>query len=131
MKTTFLTIVFFSLISSTNSANTPTNIEDQNGTSKNTATFSTKTMQATFNFDGNNLLTLCLNKTSTEKVKLSITKNGFTIFTDSYTSVQELNKGYDLSELPKGKYIIVLLQGSQKFEKMIEKTSDTETSIID
>ncbi len=124
MKTTFLTIAFLTLVSSFISAKNPTNIEDQNGVTKNTATFSTKTMVATVKYDDANLLTLSLNKTSTEKVKLSITKNGITIFSDSYTSMEELNKGYDLSELPKGKYIIVIMQGNQKFEKQIEKTFD-------
>ena len=124
MKTTFLTIAFLTLVSSFISAKNPTNIEDQNGVTKNTATFSTKTMVATVKYDDANLLTLSLNKTSTEKVKLSITRNGITIFSDSYTTIEELNKGYDLSELPKGKYIIVIMQGNQKFEKQIEKTFD-------
>ena len=124
MKKTFLTIAFLTLVSSAILAKNPTNIEDQNGVTKNTATFSTKTMVATVKYDDANLLTLSLNKTSTEKVKLSITKNGITIFSDSYTSIEELNKGYDLSELPKGKYIIVITQGNQKFEKQIEKTFD-------
>ncbi len=124
MKTTFLTIAFLTLVSSAILAKNPTNIEDQNGVTKNTATFSTKTMVATVKYDDANLLTLSLNKTSTEKVKLSITKNGITIFSDSYTNIEELNKGYDLSELPKGKYIIVITQGNQKFEKQIEKTFD-------
>ncbi|MFA9213953.1 MAG: hypothetical protein ACEQSR_08930 [Candidatus Methylacidiphilales bacterium] len=124
MKTTFLTIAFLTLVSSAILAKNPTKIEEQNGVTKNAATFSTKTMVATVKYDDANLLTLTLNKTSTEKVKLSITKNGITIFSDSYTSVQELNKGYDLSELPKGKYIIVITQGNQKFEKQIEKTFD-------
>lgn len=124
MKTTFLTIAFLTLVSSALLAKNPTNIEDQNGVTKNSATFSTNSMVATVKYDEANLLTLNLNKTSNEKVKLSITKNGITIFSDSYTSVQELNKGYDLSELPKGKYIIVVTQGNQKFEKQIEKTFD-------
>lgn len=124
MKTTILTIAFLTLVSSAILAKNPTNIEDQNGVTKNTATFSTKTMVATVKYDDANLLTLSLNKTSTEKVKLSITKNGITIFSDSYTNIEELNKGYDLSELPKGKYIIVITQGNQKFEKQIEKTFD-------
>ncbi|MFY7735151.1 MAG: hypothetical protein ACOVSR_16880 [Bacteroidia bacterium] len=124
MKTTFLTIAFLTLVSLIISAKNPTNIEDQNGVAKNTATFSTKTMVATVKYDDANLLTLSLNKTSTEKVKLSISKNGIGIFSDSYTSIEEFNKGYDLSELPKGKYIIVITQGNQKFEKQIEKTFD-------
>jgi hypothetical protein len=124
MKTTFLTIAFLTLVSSIISAKNPTNVEDQNGVTKNTATFSTKTMVATVKYDDANLLTLSLNKTSTEKVKLSISKNGIGIFSDSYTSMEEFNKGYDLSELPKGKYIIVITQGNQKFEKQIEKTFD-------
>lgn len=124
MKTTFLTIAFLTLVSSIISAKNPTNIEDQNGVTKNTATFSTKTMVATVKYDDANLLTLSLNKTSIEKVKLSISKNGIVIFSDSYTSMEEFNKGYDLSELPKGKYIIVITQGNQKFEKQIEKTFD-------
>jgi hypothetical protein len=124
MKTTFLTIAFLTLVSSIISAKNPTNIEDQNGVTKNTATFSTKTMVATVKYDDANLLTLSLNKTSREKVKLSISKNGIVIFSDSYTSMEEFNKGYDLSELPKGKYIIVITQGNQKFEKQIEKTFD-------
>lgn len=124
MKTTFLTIAFLTLVSLIISAKNPTNIEDQNGVTKNTATFSTKTMVATVKYDDANLLTLSLNKTSREKVKLSISKNGIVIFSDSYTSMEEFNKGYDLSELPKGKYIIVITQGNQKFEKQIEKTFD-------
>jgi hypothetical protein len=124
MKITFLTIALLTLVSSFISAKNPTNIEDQNGVTKNTATFSTKTMVATVKYGEANLLTLSLNKTSTEKVKLSITKNGIVIFSDSYTSIEALNKGYDLSELPKGKYIIVITQGNQKFEKQIEKTFD-------
>ncbi len=124
MKTTILSLAFVALMSANIFAVNPVNIEDQTGISKNTATFSTKTMIATVTYNDTNLLTLSLNKTTNEKVKMSIVKNGITIFADAYTSVQELNKGYDLSELPKGKYIIVIMQGNQKFEKQIEKTFD-------
>jgi hypothetical protein len=124
MKTTFLTIALLTLVSSFILAKNPTKIEDQNGVTKNTATFSTNSMVAIVKYDEANLLTLSLNKTSNEKVKLSITKNGISIFSDSYTTIEELNKGYDISEFPKGKYIIVITQGNQKFEKQIEKTFD-------
>jgi hypothetical protein len=124
MKTTFLTIALLTLVSSFILAKNPIKIEDQNGVTKNTATFSTNSMVAIVKYDEANLLTLSLNKTSNEKVKLSITKNGICIFSDSYTTIEELNKGYDISEFPKGKYIIVITQGNQKFEKQIEKTFD-------
>jgi hypothetical protein len=124
MKTTFLTIALLTLVSSFILAKNPIKIEDQNGVTKNTATFSTNSMVAIVKYDEANLLTLSLNKTSNEKVKLSITKNGISIFSDSYTTIEELNKGYDISEFPKGKYIIVITQGNQKFEKQIEKTFD-------
>lgn len=124
MKTTILTIAFLALVSTNIFGTNPTNTNNQDGVSKNAATFSTKTMEASVQYDEVNLLTLSLNKTSSEKVKLSIVKNGITIFSDSYTKAEEINKGYDLSELPKGKYIIVITQGNQIFEKAIEKTFD-------
>lgn len=129
MKTTFLTTALLTLISSFILAKNPTKIEDENGIAKNTATFSTSSMVATIKYDNINLLTLSLNKTSTEKVKLSITKNGISIFSDSYTNIEALNKGYDLSELPKGKYFVVITQGNQKFEKQIEKIFDVVLEI--
>jgi hypothetical protein len=124
MKITFLTILFLTLATFNLFAVSPASIQDQNDVLKNTATFSTKTMQATVQYNDVNLLTFNLIKTSNEKVKLQITQNGITIFSDSYTLVQSLNKGYDLSELPKGKYIVVITQGNQKFEKQFEKTFD-------
>ncbi|MFZ4799465.1 MAG: hypothetical protein ACOYMA_18340, partial [Bacteroidia bacterium] len=124
MKTTILTIAFLALINSTLFGTNPTKTDNQEGVSKSAATFSTKTMMASVQYDEINLLTLNLNKTSNEKVKLSIVKNGITIFSDSYTKAEEINKGYDLSEFPKGKYIIVITQGTQTFEKAIEKTFD-------
>jgi len=124
MKITFLTILFLTLATFNLFAVSPANIQDQNDVLKNTTTFSTKTMQATVQYNDVNLLTFNLIKTSNEKVKLQITQNGITIFSDSYTLVQSLNKGYDLSELPKGKYIVVITQGNQKFEKQFEKTFD-------
>ena len=99
---------------------------NQTGTQKNTSTFSTKSMTATLIYDDSNLLTLELSKTDFEKVKISIVKDGITIFSDSYKSAQTLSKGYDLKELPRGKYIIVITQGANKFEKQIEKTLDQE-----
>ncbi len=99
---------------------------NQTGTQKNTSTFSTKSMKATLMYDDSNLLTLELSKTDFEKVKISIVKDGITIFSDSYKSAQTLSKGYDLKELPKGKYIIVITQGANKFEKQIEKILDQE-----
>ncbi len=99
---------------------------NQTVTQKNTSTFSTKSMKATLIYDDSNLLTLELSKTDFEKVKISIVKDGITIFSDSYKSAQTLSKGYDLKELPRGKYIIVITQGANKFEKQIEKTLDQE-----
>ncbi|MES2726637.1 MAG: hypothetical protein V4643_06015 [Bacteroidota bacterium] len=102
----------------------PTKTDTQSGTNKNTSTFSTKTMKASVTYDNANMVTLDLSKTDNQKVKISIVKNGITIFSDSYKNVLELSKGYDISELPKGKYTILIVQGDQKFEKQIEKTFD-------
>ncbi len=102
----------------------PVKTDTQSGNNKNTATFSTKSMKASVTYDNANMITLDLSKTDNQKVKISIVKNGITIFSDSYKNALELNKGYDISELPKGKYIILIVQGDQKFEKQIEKTFD-------
>jgi hypothetical protein len=64
MKKTFLTIALLTFVSSFILAKNPTKIEDQNGLTKNTATFSTNSMVATVKHDEANLLTLSLNKTS-------------------------------------------------------------------
>ena len=124
MKTFFLNIAFLTFLSSNIFAINVGNIEDQTQIQKNTATFSTQSMVASLTYDDLNLLTLSLTKTTKQKVKISITQNGINIFTDSYTEAQKLNIGYDLSELPKGKFIIVITQGNEKFEKQIEKTFD-------
>lgn len=102
----------------------PTKMDAQSGNNKNTAVFSTKSMKAAVTYDNANMITLDLTKTDNQKVKISIVKNGITIFSDSYKSALELSKGYDISELPKGKYIILIVQGDQRFEKQIEKTFD-------
>lgn len=105
-------------------AASPVKTDTQSGNNKNTTTFSTKSMKASVTYDNANMVTLDLSKTDNQKVKISIVKNGITIFSDSYKNALELSKGYDISELPKGKYIILIVQGDQKFEKQIEKTFD-------